>query len=153
MTQIGIYILGTSWLQFTSTLICIERWNVERKMGLRGWKYLTQSLRMVKLLSEMWELNQTLVSLWISRCELEIFVLKNLKKYYIYRVFCFYFRVCWGDISDVCECEDELKDANTENYEKTPAAMNTMLEKQPRPEALLKRQQRSITAVHSTNLQ
>lgn len=24
MTQIGIYILGTSWLQFTSTLICIE---------------------------------------------------------------------------------------------------------------------------------
>ena len=66
--------------------------------------------------------------------------------------FCFYFRVCWGDISDVCECEDELKDANTELYEKTPAAMNTMLEKQPRAEALLKRQQRSITAVHSTNL-
>ena len=30
---------------------------------------------------------------WISRCELEIFVLKNLKKYYFYRVFCFYFRV------------------------------------------------------------
>ena len=64
---------------------------------------------------------------------------------------------------------DELKDANTELYEKTPAAMNTMLEKQPRAEALLKRQQRSkmvvtdvppttpgtlhhITAVHSTNL-
>ena len=64
---------------------------------------------------------------------------------------------------------DELKDANTKLYEKTPAAMNTMLEKQPRAEALLKRQQRSkmvvtdvppttpgtlhhITAVHSTNL-
>ena len=65
--------------------------------------------------------------------------------------------------------KDELKNANTELYEKTPAAMNTMLEKQPRAEALLKRQQRSkmvvtdvppttpgtlhhITAVHSTNL-
>ena len=64
--------------------------------------------------------------------------------------------------------KDELKNANTELYEKTPAAMNTMLEKQPRAEALLKRQQRSkmvvtdvpptkpgtlhhITAVHSTN--
>ena len=62
-----------------------------------------------------------------------------------------------------------MKDANTELYEKTPAAMNTMLEKQPRAEALLKRQQRRkmvvtdvppttpgtlhhITAVHSTNL-
>ena len=33
---------------------------------------------------------------------------------------------------------DELKDANTKLYEKTPAAMNTMLEKQPRAEALLK---------------
>ena len=48
--------------------------------------------------------------------------------------------------------KDELKNANTELYEKTPAAMNTMLEKQPRAEALLKRQQRSITAGHSTNL-
>lgn len=64
--------------------------------------------------------------------------------------------------------KDELKDANTELYEKTPAAMNTMLEKQPRAQALLKKQQRSkmvvtdapsttpgtlhhITAVHSTN--
>ena len=43
--------------------------------------------------------------------------------------------------------KDELKDANTELYEKTPAAMNSMLEKQPRAEALLKRQQRSKMVV------
>lgn len=39
--------------------------------------------------------------------------------------------------------KDELEDASTKLREKTPAAMNTMLEKQPRAEALLKRQQRS----------
>ena len=100
---------------------------------------------------------------------LKIFVFKNLKKYYFYRVFCFYFRECWGDISDIYECEQRwIEECKYELYEKTPAAMNTMLEKQPRAEALLKRQQRSkmvvtdvpptkpgtlhhITAVHSTN--
>ena len=31
--------------------------------------------------------------------------------------------------------KDELEDASTKLHEKTPAAMNTMLEKQPRAEA------------------
>ena len=101
---------------------------------------------------------------------LKIFVLKNLKKYYFYDFSVFIL----GYVEEIFQTymnasRDELKDANTKLYEKTPAAMNTMLEKQPRVEALLKRQQRSkmvvtdvppttpgtlhhITAVHSTNL-
>ena len=39
--------------------------------------------------------------------------------------------------------KDNLKDAATKLQEKTPAPMNTMLEKQPRAEALQKRAERS----------
>ena len=43
--------------------------------------------------------------------------------------------------------KDELKDAATKLNEKTPAPMNTMLEKQPRAEALQKRTMRSKMVV------
>ena len=39
--------------------------------------------------------------------------------------------------------KDNLKDAATKLQEETPAPMNTMLEKQPRAEALQKRAERS----------
>ena len=39
--------------------------------------------------------------------------------------------------------KDNLKDAATKLQEKTPATMHTMLEKQPRAEALQKRAERS----------
>ena len=39
--------------------------------------------------------------------------------------------------------KDNLKDASTKLQENTPAPMNTMLEKQPRAEALQKRAERS----------
>ena len=39
--------------------------------------------------------------------------------------------------------KDNLKDAATKLQEKTPAPMNTMVEKQPRAEALQKRAERS----------
>ena len=43
--------------------------------------------------------------------------------------------------------KDELHDASAKLSEKTPAAMNSMLEKQPRAEALQKREQRSKMVV------
>ena len=43
--------------------------------------------------------------------------------------------------------KDELQDASTKLREKTPAAMNTMLEKQPRAEALQKRRESSRMVV------
>ena len=125
---------------------------------------------MVKLLSEMWELNQTFVSIGSPGVNLK-FLFWKIWKSIIFTEFSVFIL---GYVEDMFQTymnasTDELKDANTELYEKTPAAMNTMLEKQPRAEALLKRQQRSkmvvtdvppttpgtlyhITAVHSTNL-
>ena len=43
--------------------------------------------------------------------------------------------------------KDELEDTRIKLHEKTPAAMNTMLDKQPREEALQKREQRSKMVV------
>ena len=47
----------------------------------------------------------------------------------------------------ISACKDELQDASTKLREKTPAAMNTMIEKQPRADAFQKRRERSRMVV------
>ena len=72
-------------------------------------------------------------------------------RYSFGKYLCFFF-CCKGYVEDIfqtylCASKDDLKKAANALKEKTPAAMNTMLDKQSRAEAVKKREERKKMVV------